>query len=92
VHPVSPVFLYARSESDFTGLSAEFSEDLQALQGRFNLVVGLDDSVAPVLVMRLSHDAPPPRVRSQRLDRSVVMSTVVMSTGDEAQRVRGESG
>jgi len=87
VHPVSPVFLYARSESDFTGLSAEFSADLQALQSRFNDVVGLDNSLAPVLVMRLSHDAPPPRVRSQRLDRSAVVST-----GKESQRARGESG
>jgi hypothetical protein len=87
VHPVSPVFLYARSESDFTGLSAEFSADLQALQSRFNDVVGLDNSLAPVLVMRLSHDAPPPRVRSQRLDRSAVVST-----GKESQRARGTSG
>ena len=87
VHPVSPVFLYARSESDFTGLSAEFSADLQALQSRFNDVVGLDNSLAPVLVMRLSHDAPPPRVRSQRLDRSAVVSS-----GKESQRARGESG
>jgi nitroreductase len=75
VHPVSPAFLYARSESDFTGLSAEFSADLQALQCRFNHVVGLDDSAAPVLVLRLSHDAPPPRVRSQRLDRGAVVSS-----------------
>ena len=87
VHPVSPVFLYARSESDFTGLSAEFSADLQALQCRFNHVVGFDDSAAPVLVMRLSHDAPPPRVRSQRLDRGAVVST-----RNGSQRARGESG
>jgi hypothetical protein len=85
VHPVSPVFLYARSESDFTGLSAEFSDELQALQRRFNHVIGLDDSVAPVLVMRLSHDAPPPTVRSQRLDRSVLVST-------QSQAAWGESG
>jgi len=86
VHPVSPVFLYARSEADFTGLSEEFSSDLKDLQRRFVHVVGLDDSVAPVLVMRLSHDAPPPTVRSQRLDRSVVVSTEDMS-----QRARGKS-
>ncbi len=87
VHPVSPVFLYARSESDFSGLSARFSEDLQALQRRFNDVVELDDSVVPVLVMRLSHDAPSPTVRSQRLDRGFVVSTP-----NESHRERGESG
>jgi hypothetical protein len=87
VHPVSPVFLYARSESDFSGLSARFSEDLQALQRRFNDVVELDSSVVPVLVMRLSHDAPTPTVRSQRLDRGFVVST-----RNESHRERGESG
>jgi len=87
VHPVSPVFLYARSESDISGLSEKFSDDLQALQRRFNDVIELDDSVAPVLVMRLSHDAPPPTVRSQRLDRGVVVST-----RNGSHRERGESG
>ena len=41
VQPVSPVFLYASSRADLTGLSAEFSGDLQALQRRFESAVGL---------------------------------------------------
>lgn len=72
VQPVSPVFLYARSETDFSDLSAEFGQDLRALQRRFFRTVGLEDYEVPVLVLRMSHDAPPPSVRSQRLDTYVV--------------------
>jgi len=85
VQPVSPVFLYARSESDLIGLSATFSGDLRALQHRFSQAVGLDDSEVPVLVMRLSHDAPPPAVRSQRLDRDVVVAAPYGSRGEREQ-------
>ncbi len=74
VHPVSPVFLFARSEADLRGLSAEFSADLGALSARFRRTVGMDDVEAPVLVLRMSHDTPPPAVRSQRLDRETVVS------------------
>jgi hypothetical protein len=80
--PVSPVFLFARSDADLTGLSPRFSADLRALQRRFNRTVGLDDADAAVLVMRLSHGAPPPAVRSRRLDRDVVVTTVDAPRGE----------
>lgn len=79
VQPVSPVFLYARSQADFTGLSAEFSGDLQDLRSRFEQAVGLGPYHVPVLVMRLSRGAPPPTVRSQRLDRTAVLSPFTKS-------------
>jgi hypothetical protein len=74
VQPVSPVFLYARSATDLKTLSEEFSAELGHLQRRFQCAIGLDGAQAPVLVLRLSHDAPP-AVRGRRLNRSAVMST-----------------
>ncbi len=73
VHPVSPVFLYARSDRDRSSLSEEFSDELGDLQQRFRRVVGFQSTQVPVLVMRLSHDAPP-AVRSRRLSGAEVMS------------------
>ncbi|QNK81084.1 Rv1355c family protein [Nakamurella sp. PAMC28650] len=70
VQPVSPVFLYARSEADLLALSPDFHPELRTLQRRFNELTGIDDEDAIVLVVRLSHDTPPPAVRSQRLDRA----------------------
>lgn len=72
VHPVSPVFLYARTDDDLRGLSAPFAGELGALQQRFGNTVGLRPSEVPILVLRLSHDASPATVRSQRFDRDVV--------------------
>jgi hypothetical protein len=57
VQPVSPVFLYARSELDLNGLSAHFCAELAALQHRFETIVGLRVEQAPALVMRISHEA-----------------------------------
>lgn len=73
VHPVSPVFLYARNGNELAELSSEFREDLRSLQQYFATVVGLDDREAPVLILRLSYDAAPPAVRSQRLDRDDIV-------------------
>lgn len=73
VQPVSPVFLYARRESELENLSAGFSSDLGALQRRFSEIVGITSAQVPVLVLRLSHDAPPAAVRSQRLDLAAVL-------------------
>jgi hypothetical protein len=73
VQPVSPVFLYARSDTDLKTVSEEFTADLHELQRLFRSTIGLDGSQTPVLVLRLSHDAPP-AVRGRRLDRSAVMS------------------
>jgi hypothetical protein len=75
VHPVSPVFLYAMDEAERSELSVPFLSELTALQERFQSLVGYSDTETPILVLRLSHDAPPPRVRSQRLDRGLVVST-----------------
>ncbi len=72
VHPVSPVFLYARDDADRRSLSLPFASALAGLQQQFGTAVGLGSSEVPILVLRLSHDAPAPAVRSQRLDRSAV--------------------
>ena len=72
VHPVSPVFLYARNEDDLRGLSTPFAQELAVLQQQFGNVVGLGQSEVPILVLRLSSETPAATVRSQRLDRHVV--------------------
>jgi nitroreductase len=73
VQPVSPVFLYARSHQERTGLSAEFGAELAGLQGRFDRLVGLRTGQVPALVLRLSHDAGTP-VRSQRLPLAAIIT------------------
>jgi len=74
VQPVSPVFLYARTQGDLRGLSARFSAELTELQHRFNRIVGLCARQAPALVIRISHD-PGSVVRSRRLPRTSVVSS-----------------
>lgn len=81
VQPVSPVFLYARNDRDLVGLSAGFSSDLATLQRRFADIVGLTDCDVPVLVLRLSHDAAPAAVRSQRLDLEAVLDLTAPGSG-----------
>jgi hypothetical protein len=73
VQPVSPVFLYARSHQERTGLSAEFSAELAELQSRFDQLVGLRTGQATALVLRLSHDAGA-SVRSERLPVASIMT------------------
>jgi hypothetical protein len=74
VQPVSPVFLYARTEDDVRGLSSRFTAELAELHRRFDRIVGLGARQAPALVIRLSHD-PGSAVRSRRLPRASVLST-----------------
>lgn len=73
VQPVSPVFLYARSDQDRADLSVGFTSELGELQDRFVRTVGLLEWEVPILVLRLSRDVPP-TARSGRLDRAAVMS------------------
>ncbi|MEO5831777.1 MAG: Rv1355c family protein [Nakamurella sp.] len=79
VHPVSPVFLYARTDDERRELSAPFADHLAVAQQAFRTAVGLGASEYPVLVLRLSHDAPPAAVRSQRLDRDAVVTLPAVS-------------
>ncbi len=80
VHPVSPVFLFARTDDERRALSAPFAADLTTIQERFTRTVGLGAAEYPVLVLRLSHDAPPAAVRSQRLDLETVLATSSAAT------------
>ena len=73
VQPVSPVFLYARTEDDLRGLSARFCTELSELQRRFDRIVGLG-AQAPALVIRISHE-PGSVVRSRRLPSASVIAT-----------------
>lgn len=72
VHPVSPVFLYARDDADRRTLSPTFADELGVLQQQFGTVVGMAPSEAPILVLRLSHGTALPPARSRRLDRDIV--------------------
>lgn len=84
VHPVSPVFLYARNEDELRGLTSPFAAELGALQQQFGTTLGLSSCEVPIMVLRLSHDAPAATVRSQRLDREVVFpsSSCAVSLAD----------
>ncbi len=73
VQPISPVFLYARNDTDRRGLSASFSVELTHLQRRFETILGLLPTEVPVLVMRLSHHAGS-TVRSARLPSAQVLT------------------
>jgi nitroreductase len=78
VHPLSPVFLYARSDDDRRGLSARFSVELANLQHRFEAILDLLPSEAPALVMRLSHHAGH-AVRSARLPLAQLLDPLSMA-------------
>lgn len=54
VHPVSPVFLYARSPEDIAMLSKEFVTDLTRMQQDFNEIIGVAPAEGTALVLRLS--------------------------------------
>ena len=74
VQPVSPVFLYARTDDELRGLSARFSAELAELQHRFDRIVGLGAAQALALVIRISHE-PGSVVRSRRLPSASVIAT-----------------
>ncbi|QDQ98290.1 Rv1355c family protein [Tomitella fengzijianii] len=71
VHPMSPVFLYAQASGDRTPddhalLSRRHADELRRLHREFAGIAGLAGDRPPALVLRLSHDAAPVRVRSRR--------------------------
>jgi hypothetical protein len=88
VHPVSPVFRHARDGADLHELSAPLATELGALQRQFTDTVGLGAGDAPVLVLRLGHEALPAAARSRRLDPDAVgaASPAVSSTLDVMNR------
>jgi len=84
VHPVSPVFLYARRRAELDDLTPPFSTLAQTLQERFNRMLALGPTEAPALVLRLSHHATPV-VRSRRIPRH---ETLRIHTADEGQSIK----
>ncbi len=83
VQPISPVFLYARSAVELGELSAPYRDELAALQAKFAELTNLSGVEAPVLVFRLSHDAPAPTARSGRLPhRRLVSDALSGATAD----------
>ncbi|AYF72951.1 Rv1355c family protein [Nocardia yunnanensis] len=66
VHPVSPVFLFARHHEELKKVSPEFADTLTSLQGRFLNLLGVPADETVALVLRLSH-APDATYRSGRL-------------------------
>jgi molybdopterin/thiamine biosynthesis adenylyltransferase/nitroreductase len=74
VHPVSPVFLYARDERDLLELGGErHLDELIGQSKRFNELWDLGDDEHVALLLRVSH-APPPAFRSQRLPLTHLLS------------------
>jgi molybdopterin/thiamine biosynthesis adenylyltransferase/nitroreductase len=65
IHPVSPLFLYARDIAELRQLSPSFCTELADLQTRLRTLTGLASEESPVIVFRMT-DAPPPAVRSRR--------------------------
>ena len=58
VHPVSPVFLYARTASALRELAPEFVPTLARLQQAFRELIGLEPAESEILVLRLSVEVP----------------------------------
>jgi molybdopterin/thiamine biosynthesis adenylyltransferase len=65
VQPVSPVFLYARTDDEVERLSPAFAASLRSLQSDFRRVARTAEDEDHVLVLRLAH-APAASVRSRR--------------------------
>lgn len=65
VQPISPVFLYAHTDTELRKLSPGFADDLRTLQSDFAALLDTDDGEAHALVLRLSY-APPASTRSRR--------------------------
>ena len=64
VQPISPAFLYARSDGDLREVSADHVDALADLRWRFAELAGLVDEV-PALILRFAV-TPPTSVRSRR--------------------------
>lgn len=75
VHPVSPVFLYARTAEDLAMLSPEFADHLMRLQYELREILGLTPTEATAIVMRLSRGAGVAQ-RSTRMNASEGVATV----------------
>ena len=65
VHPVSPVFLYARTPEEFRALSAPFAQTIADLRDEFSTLAGIGGEESIALVLRLS-SAPASGPRSRR--------------------------
>lgn len=65
VQPVSPAFLYATDDHEFTALSPRFADTLAHLQYTFRKLVSAHAEESLALVLRLSR-APSPSVTSRR--------------------------
>ncbi len=73
VQAIGPTFLYAVQEKDFDTLGGDrWADDLRSLSARFRRLLDPGTHTATVLVLRLSHAAPP-RVRSARLPLAQVL-------------------
>jgi molybdopterin/thiamine biosynthesis adenylyltransferase len=65
VHPMTPLFMYARNRIEVSELSAGFGEELDELRREFRDVLNLDPDEREILLVRLFH-SPPASVRSRR--------------------------
>jgi len=72
VQPVSPIFIFARTQQELSELSPDFAAELTALQSEFGDNMTLRPAETTILVLRLSHAAPP-ALRSERLARNDVV-------------------
>jgi len=68
VYPVSPVFMYARTDDELSLLAPGHIDELRALRDRFGHIMGIDLAEALILVLRVVHH-PGAAVRSERLPR-----------------------
>jgi molybdopterin/thiamine biosynthesis adenylyltransferase len=64
VQPISPAFLYARTDADFLEVSQSHAAELSDLSAQFGDLAGLTDD-APALILRLAV-TPPATVKSRR--------------------------
>ena len=72
VYPISPVFLYVRSEQDLASLTDERAPQLAELQRAMQRIVGIDETQVPALLLRMCHN-PGAAIRSLRRPLSEVM-------------------
>lgn len=74
VQPVSPVFVFAVQDADFSTLGGDrWADELRRLAEQFRAAVALAPTDVVALVLRLSH-VQPPSVRSQRLPLDQVLT------------------
>ncbi len=68
VYPISPVFIYARTDNDLATLAPQYAGELDELRDRFRRILAIDTAEALILVLRIVH-RPGVAVRSGRLSR-----------------------